>query len=178
MNTNLNSSIPAPRGVTGEGWAAIAGAVGSAFLLAKKLLSSKGGKSEHISRVEFYAELMVLKGIPRYRHVPRAGGRFRGHHGALHRLLWPAAGSAERSSCGRARWSADSRACPVGSAPLCPPPDRALFQDGQGQFRRGGGAGLNSVPPPAVASGLGGRSYTAWLQGGLRWLLAFSFSLD
>ena len=61
MNTNLNTPIPAARGITGEGWAAIAGAVGSAFLLAKKLLSTKGGKSEHISRAEFYAELMALK---------------------------------------------------------------------------------------------------------------------
>ena len=61
MNPNLNSPIPAARGITGEGWAAIAGAVGSASLLAKKLLSPKGGKSEHISRAEFYAELMALK---------------------------------------------------------------------------------------------------------------------
>jgi hypothetical protein len=61
MNTNLQSHIPAARGISGEGWAAIAGAVGSAFLLAKKLLSAKGGKSEHISRAEFYAELMALK---------------------------------------------------------------------------------------------------------------------
>ena len=61
MNTSLNTPIPAARGITGEGWAAIAGAVGSAFLLAKKLLSPKGGKSEHISRAEFYAELMALK---------------------------------------------------------------------------------------------------------------------
>ena len=60
MNTNLQSQIPAARGITGEGWAAIAGAVGSAFLLAKKLLSPKAGKSEHISRAEFYAELMAL----------------------------------------------------------------------------------------------------------------------
>jgi hypothetical protein len=61
MSPNLNTPIPAARGITGEGWAAIAGAVGSAFLLAKKLLSPKGGKSEHISRAEFYAELMALK---------------------------------------------------------------------------------------------------------------------
>jgi ParB-like chromosome segregation protein Spo0J len=61
MNTSLNTPIPAARGITGEGWAAIAGAVGSAFLLAKKLLSPKGGKSEAISRAEFYAELMALK---------------------------------------------------------------------------------------------------------------------
>jgi hypothetical protein len=50
MNTSLNTPIPAARGITGEGWAAIAGAAGSAFLLAKKLLSPKGGKSEPISR--------------------------------------------------------------------------------------------------------------------------------
>ena len=61
MSPNLNTPIPAARGITGEGWAAIAGAVGSAFLLAKKLLSPKGGKSEPISRAEFYAELMALK---------------------------------------------------------------------------------------------------------------------
>jgi hypothetical protein len=61
MNTNLQPQIPAARGITGEGWAAVAGAVGSAILLAKKFLSSKGGKSEHINRAEFYAELMALK---------------------------------------------------------------------------------------------------------------------
>jgi len=61
MNPNLNPPIPTARGITGEGWAAIAGAVGSAFLLAKKLLSPKAGKSEAISRPEFYAELMALK---------------------------------------------------------------------------------------------------------------------
>ena len=38
MNTNLNSPMPAARAVSGEGWAAIAGAIGSALLLAKKLL--------------------------------------------------------------------------------------------------------------------------------------------
>jgi hypothetical protein len=61
MNTNLNSQIPTARSLSSEGWAAIAGAAGSAFLLAKKLLSPKGGKSEPISRAEFYAELMALK---------------------------------------------------------------------------------------------------------------------
>ena len=61
MSPNLNTPIPAARGITGEGWAAIAGAVGSAFLPAKKLLSPNGGKSEHISRAEFYAELMARK---------------------------------------------------------------------------------------------------------------------
>ena len=61
MNTNLQSQIPVARTVTAEGWAAIAGAVGSAFLLAKKLLSPKSAKSEAISRAEFYAELVALK---------------------------------------------------------------------------------------------------------------------
>ena len=35
MNTNFQSQIPSPRTITGEGWAAIAGAIGSAFLLVK-----------------------------------------------------------------------------------------------------------------------------------------------
>jgi hypothetical protein len=61
MNTNLNTPIPAARSITGEGWAAIAGSIGSAILLAKKLLSPKAGKSEHVSGAEFYAELMALK---------------------------------------------------------------------------------------------------------------------
>jgi hypothetical protein len=46
--------------MTGEGWAAIAGAVGSALLLAKKLLSPKSGKPEHISRAEFYAQMLAI----------------------------------------------------------------------------------------------------------------------
>ena len=41
MNTNLPSPIPSARNISGEGWAAIAGAIGSAFLLAKKLLGPK-----------------------------------------------------------------------------------------------------------------------------------------
>jgi hypothetical protein len=61
MNTNLDSTVPSARTISGEGWAAIAGAVGSAVLLAKKLLSPKGGKPEHISRAEFYAEMLALK---------------------------------------------------------------------------------------------------------------------
>ena len=61
MNTNLQSQIPSARGITGEGWAAIAGAASAAFLFAKKLLSPKTGKSEHITRAEFYVELMALK---------------------------------------------------------------------------------------------------------------------
>ena len=45
MNTNLNSQIPSPRSSAGEGWAAIGGVIGSAFLLAKKLLSPKAAQA-------------------------------------------------------------------------------------------------------------------------------------
>ena len=69
MNNNLNSPLTAARGITGEGWAAIAGAMGSAVLLVKKLLSPKGGKSEHVSRAEFYAELMALKDSMHAEHL-------------------------------------------------------------------------------------------------------------
>ena len=61
MNTNLNSQIPAARSLSGEGWAAITGIIGSALLLAKKLLSPKSGKPELMSRADFYAELAALK---------------------------------------------------------------------------------------------------------------------
>lgn len=57
MSTNLNSPIPSPRALSGEGWAAIAGAIGSAFLLAKKLLGPKPAKPEPMSRADFYAEM-------------------------------------------------------------------------------------------------------------------------
>ena len=45
MNTNLNSPIPSPRTISGEGWAAVAGAIGSALLLAKKLVSPKASQA-------------------------------------------------------------------------------------------------------------------------------------
>ena len=45
LNTNLNTPIPAARGISGEGWAAIAGAASSAFLFGKKLLGCKSAKS-------------------------------------------------------------------------------------------------------------------------------------
>ena len=61
MNTNLQSQIPAARGITGEGWAAIAGAAGSALLLAKKLFTPKAAKPELLTRADFYAELVALK---------------------------------------------------------------------------------------------------------------------
>jgi len=62
MNTNIHSEIASPRSITGEGWAAIAGAIGSAFLLAKKLLSPKpASKSELVSRADFYAEMLATR---------------------------------------------------------------------------------------------------------------------
>ena len=61
MSTNLNSPISAPRSISGEGWAAIVGAVGSAFLLAKKLLSPKSAKPELMSRADFYAEMLDIR---------------------------------------------------------------------------------------------------------------------
>ena len=61
MNTNLNSITPTARTVSGEGWAAIIGAIGSVFLLAKKLFSPKAAKPEHLSRAEFYAEMLAVR---------------------------------------------------------------------------------------------------------------------
>ena len=61
MNTNIHTQIPSPRSLTSEGWAAIGGAIGSALLLAKKLLGSKPGKPELMGRADFYAELAALK---------------------------------------------------------------------------------------------------------------------
>ena len=62
MNTNLQSPIPSARSISGEGWAAIAGAVGSAFLLLKKLLHPKpAGRPEPVSRADFYAEMLAMR---------------------------------------------------------------------------------------------------------------------
>src|ERR1035437_55739 len=62
MNTNLQSQITSPRSMSGEGWAAIVGAIGSAFLLLEKLLGPKsGGKLEPVSRAEFYAEALATR---------------------------------------------------------------------------------------------------------------------
>jgi len=61
VNTNLNSQVPSPRAVTGEGWATIAGVIGTALLLAKKILAPKAAKPELMSRADFYAELLDLK---------------------------------------------------------------------------------------------------------------------
>jgi recombinational DNA repair ATPase RecF len=61
MNPNLQSPIPSVRSITGEGWAAIIGAIGPAFLLAKKLLTPKLAKSEPISRADFFAETLATR---------------------------------------------------------------------------------------------------------------------
>jgi hypothetical protein len=61
MNTNLNSPIPSARSISGEGWATIAGVIGSALLLAKKLLGPKPAKPELVSRAEFYAETRATR---------------------------------------------------------------------------------------------------------------------
>ena len=61
MNTNLHSQISSPRAIPGEVWAAIAGAIGSALLLAKRLLSHKAARPELVSRAEFYAEMLVTR---------------------------------------------------------------------------------------------------------------------
>ena len=62
MNPNLQSQIPSPRTISGEGWAAIAGAIGSAFLLAKKLLGPRtASKPELVSRADFYAEMLATR---------------------------------------------------------------------------------------------------------------------
>jgi len=59
MSTNLQSQISGPRSISGEGWTAIAGAVGSAFLLAKKLLGPKAARPEPMCRADFYAEMLA-----------------------------------------------------------------------------------------------------------------------
>ena len=69
MNTNLSSPIPSPRAISGEGWAAIAGAVGSAFLLAKKLLGPKPAKPEPMSRADFYAEMLEVRDRMQANHL-------------------------------------------------------------------------------------------------------------
>ena len=69
MNPNLQSQIPSPRAISGEGWAAIAGAVGSAFLLVKKLVSPKPAKPELVSRADFYAEMLATRELLHANHL-------------------------------------------------------------------------------------------------------------
>ena len=47
--------------MSGESWAAAIGAVGSGFLLLKKLLSPKPPKAELVSRAEFCAEMLATR---------------------------------------------------------------------------------------------------------------------
>ena len=61
MNTNLQSPIPAPRAISSEPWAAIAGAASSAFLFGKKLLGCKSAKPELVTRAEFCAEMVASR---------------------------------------------------------------------------------------------------------------------
>jgi hypothetical protein len=61
MNTNLNTQIPSARSLPGESWATMAGVVGSALLLVKKLLGPKPAKPELVSRAEFYAETLATR---------------------------------------------------------------------------------------------------------------------
>jgi hypothetical protein len=56
------AQIPSRRGLSAEVCAAIAGAVGSGFLLAKKLLSSKPAhKPELVTRADFYGEMLATR---------------------------------------------------------------------------------------------------------------------
>ena len=61
MNTDLNSQMGSPRAISGEGWATIAGVIGSALLVAKKLASPKPAKAAPVSRAEFYAEMLATR---------------------------------------------------------------------------------------------------------------------
>ena len=62
MRTKSNTQIPSARSLSGEGWAAIIGAVGSVFLLAKKLLNPKPAhKPEWVTRPDFYAEMLATR---------------------------------------------------------------------------------------------------------------------
>ena len=62
MNTNLTSQIAYARSISGESWAAVAGAIGSAILLVKKILGrKKAGKSEFLTWAEFYAHMIAVE---------------------------------------------------------------------------------------------------------------------
>ena len=66
---NTTPPLSAPRTVSGDSWAAIVGVVGSALLLAKKLLSPKAAKPEPMSRADFYAETLVSRDQIHANHV-------------------------------------------------------------------------------------------------------------
>ena len=61
MNGNLNSSVSGVRGISGEGWAALAGVVGSVVLLLKKAWRAKEGRAEHITRSECCAATLATR---------------------------------------------------------------------------------------------------------------------
>ena len=61
MNTNLNSPIPSPRSLPARAGQPSVGIIGSAFLLAKKLLAPKPAKPEPMSRADFYAEMLATR---------------------------------------------------------------------------------------------------------------------
>ena len=61
MNTNIPSQIGSPRGLSSEGWATVAGVIGSALLVAKKIFAPKAAKPEPMSRAEFYAEMLAMR---------------------------------------------------------------------------------------------------------------------
>jgi len=57
----MNSPISSVRNLSGESWAAIAGAASAAFLFGKKLLGSKAVRAEPVSRSEFCAEMLASR---------------------------------------------------------------------------------------------------------------------
>ena len=61
MNSNLNTPIPTPRSLTGEGLATAVGIMGSALLVAKRLFAAKPAKPEPVSRSEFFAEMLATR---------------------------------------------------------------------------------------------------------------------
>ena len=61
MNSNLNTPIPSPRSLTGEGLAAAVGIIGSALLVAKRLYAAKPPKPDLVSRSEFFAEMLATR---------------------------------------------------------------------------------------------------------------------
>jgi hypothetical protein len=69
MNSNLNTPIPTPPSLTGEGVAAAVGIMGSALLVAKRLFAAKPPKPEPMTRADFYAELVTLKDQIHAAHV-------------------------------------------------------------------------------------------------------------
>ncbi len=62
MDPGLNTPIPSPRSYSGEMWAIIAGAIGSALVLLKKALNAKGApKTDLVTRVDLCAEMLATR---------------------------------------------------------------------------------------------------------------------